>query len=205
MSPQSMVRGVSGSSKEAACAGSLASGGARDDSARERSSKMRFRLSRSLTFWLGLPVLVFLLWAWADSFDWESRASLRKSGAICSVVSDGSSITFEWIRKEPTASSGTGEYEPPEIASTTGFDFYRTASARPKRPLLYAKLGTSTADFGGLRESALHVPYWMTVIAYVVLWFGLMAWRWMRGRRPPRVDTPGVRAQGEETPVSPTR
>jgi hypothetical protein len=169
---------------------------------------MRFRLSRSLTFWLGLPGLLFLLWAWADSFDWQSRLSYSGRLRAGTLASDGSTVSFEWIRYEPLpagAASPNPGYEPPELPTTDHLGFARHASSRAQRPLLWAKFGSATGGSGAMVSRTVSFPYWMIVLTYLGLWVAAMAWRWQRARRLPNVDPPRLEVQGEAAPFNPAR
>ena len=120
---------------------------------------MRFRLSRSLVFWLGMPGLCFLLWLWADSFDFATGVDCQRGKIAVSALNDGSTIALGWA-ENPSA----GNY----------FSTHRTPSSQPKRPLLWAKAERiDRADVQGII-----LPHWQLSILYLALWFAAMAWRW---------------------------
>lgn len=165
---------------------------------------MRFRLSRSLTFWLGLPGLLFLLWTWADSFDWQSRLGFAGKPGLGALASDGSTLSFEWTRYEPVPQGMAQEpleYEIPELPSGMHFHFSHDPSARPKRPLLWAKFEAWTQRSGPTVSSAVFIPYWMITLGYLGLWSTALTWRWKRSRRTSAVD-PLLRELGQRM-VSP--
>lgn len=167
---------------------------------------MRFRLFRSLTFLLGLPGLIFLLWAWADSFDWQSQLSYSGKPGLGTLTSDGSTIFFDWTRYEPLRpGAGNPEYERPQLPTVSEVDFARDASSRAKRPLLWAKLTISTYRLGPMVTSHVFIPYWMIVLAYLGLWSAAMVWRWMRARRRSKVDPPrlGLELPEQGAPANP--
>jgi len=168
---------------------------------------MRFRLSRSLTFWLGLPGLLFLLWAWADSFDWRSGISIAGKSGLGGLASDGSSISFHWSHLAPVPSGvvpPVGEYEPPELPPTTSMDFYHESSTRGQRPLLWAQFERSSGTAGAVASRMISVPYWIVTLAYIGLWGAVVAWRWQRSRRKPQVGPPHISFEDKGGPVHQT-
>jgi hypothetical protein len=131
-----------------------------------------YRLLRSPAFWSGVPGLVFLLWGWGLSIRHISSAGIglarpwgigQAAGEVVAVWnSEGSP---EWRKFGARHEGVSAEY------------------ARAWKMRL-AEQGEWTS---GLRYIV--IPYSAVVLAYTLVWIGLVVWRWRKHRALRPEDT----------------
>lgn len=141
---------------------------------------MRIRRG-TLSFWLGLPGMLFLLWAWADSRHDPAEVEYSAGGPDLWNVTHGSSRLVVTIRSWP-----------PLVGAAWGrqYRFTHSQSFPPADPLkllqvpYYSSAGDpSTSKPHNVLFRQVAVPYWLPVLIYLGLWSGLMLWRVrIRGR-----------------------
>ncbi len=137
---------------------------------------------RSLSLWLGLFGLVFLLWAWADSFERTSGIHFQRGRPYISAANDNSTLRLSWGVNIPRNHAG----------------ITREISTDPERPLLWARPRLENFSFGPTNITSLRIPHWLLLCLYLPAWVILLAWR-LRKRAAAKEHAPG------ETPPSPPR
>jgi len=143
---------------------------------------MRFRFSRSLIFWLGLPGLIFLLWAWWDSYHWRSEIGFRtytlRRGDLAWHVHDSAihfrgALQIGWTGPEVadgrmTVTNGPHFDRLPMSSSAEGIP---TPGLHPERLTFQEKAVT---------RQVLTLPHWLILLLYLGVWMVAIAWRWKR-------------------------
>ncbi|RYD68613.1 MAG: hypothetical protein EOP83_00545 [Verrucomicrobiaceae bacterium] len=135
---------------------------------------MRFRLFRFRTFWFGVPGLVFLLWAWADSMKVSTRAVIVRKSILLSdsVYHHAGSLDFvHW------PNSWGGSLWPRQCRVTR-----QRSDAHGWFPLPGIR-GHSVWIGTAFHTSRLVIPHWCLVSLYLIAWAGLIGWRWRTVRR----------------------
>ena len=160
------------------------------------AAAMKLALHRSITFWSGLLMMVFVCWAWRDSMRSRSTA-WTNSGGNLNITNGYAGIT---LRKGGFSTSPPQGFARSGIRSGGGdwvmFDAFPrlhlvNADSLPEaqhRELLYTYLddqaGTITLrDFllvTSFRGYALHLPHWLILLTVAAVWLLLL---FMRARR----------------------
>ncbi|MEK7949728.1 hypothetical protein [Luteolibacter soli] len=132
---------------------------------------MRFRLFRSRAFWLGVPGLVFLLWAWVDSMRYATLIS--GSGRVEVKVWNVWGTASFAVWRDPIA-TGLLEFD-------VDRKVIRDEETKQKAKHL-AELGLAwlIADRPGFSASMRHS---MVLPSYLLLWLALVAGQWWRFKR----------------------
>ncbi|MEK7953229.1 hypothetical protein [Luteolibacter soli] len=145
-------------------------------------------LYRSLSFWSGMLVMIFLSWTWWDSF----RHDTWRTGGhfACSNVAGGVSLACYQVNYH--GGSGRRDISPgaaprPAFAAPS---FVTSGSSKAyKVPDAFSGL-TSSEQLRSMlffvpsgAYAFLNVPHWILVLAALVPWVSLLAWRWCRLRR----------------------
>ena len=137
------------------------------------------RFYRCRLFWLGLLVLVFYLWAWADSRWFRSWVSWEAPGRSLVFVYTDSCVGFSAMKAPFLRASPAGEFG---WGRNTAEDnpFYDPAKATLP-PIFPAAFGHSvwTLDNGKEREETWEVAWWVIVGAHTTAWIGLLIF-WQR-------------------------
>lgn len=153
-------------------------------------------LYRSVTFWLGLIVLSFLIWALADSMRYYSRgyATIRER-VVCLSIGAGELGLITWS-------------DPYVLGSTFHRD--RTSVGRLMPSTFWPRFGTSDDKFNralsmprraspahiesspGYTRTVYHlnVPQAFPVALFSSLWLALLFWRARRIKRAAQAITP---------------
>lgn len=148
-------------------------------------------LHRSLSFWLGLPGLLFLLWSWHDSMTHDAgifrsiRARYSGSRAY-TVVSDdrighsraGLVITLFEVEPGPDR---TIKVEPPVLDRRAVLPEVMPSSPFPAFQAM--NLRNYSREMPGNHVRNLFIPHWMILIAYGIAWGAAIFWRQARIRR----------------------
>ncbi len=122
---------------------------------------------RSRLFWLGLPGLVFLLWAWWLSTGHYSGAGFG-GGNNWVIGQMGGEVFAQWVS---TSGPDWGEFGV-EHREMTGED------AQDVKEMFVFMNGCSPAF------RAIFIPYYWPVIAYTATWlFSLALWQRRKSRR----------------------
>ncbi|WP_035604340.1 hypothetical protein [Haloferula sp. BvORR071] len=117
------------------------------------------QLFRSLTFWLGLPGLLFLLWAWWDSSKFDSDALMYSWGFLARNGDSQFTITILEDYKSYWMLSGS-----------LGFD---------RQPRAESRLFFPSARIDRMTEphwTRIFIPHWQVVLAYAIPWSVLFLW-----------------------------
>lgn len=171
---------------------------------------MKLALHRSITFWSGLLVMGFIVWAWRDSREFSSGVALRKF----TVAHGGNGITIwtrgdrpDWwrvrsrnkfiagpccppplfIRNEDAVREVFGERGPQtrgidlDAISTQNLDAYNRTMTTWRHYLVFKM----AMNYHGPWQA--FVPHWLLLSVAAVLWVALLAWR---GRTRKRTTTP---------------
>ncbi|MCW1926549.1 hypothetical protein OKA05_28615 [Luteolibacter arcticus] len=148
---------------------------------------------RSRHFWLGVPGLVFLLWAWWDSGGYMSTVEWNWNGGKrehlvwvavgdvtwqCTTHQERSAGVNFSTRRNPLANFGGG-------ARGRQFDV---------PPAFSRSLDDGEFAWIGVAVEEAHVALWVIAGSYAVAWLGVVAW-WQR--RKARV----VRRQQQQHPA----
>jgi hypothetical protein len=140
---------------------------------------------KSLLFRLGLPALLFLLWAWADSNS-HGTTFLRVWGAPGLVRIQ----VIDHSRGALRLADQRIEIHRAVLSSRS--EFGRTSLARRARewfpaPLIKIARQAPSDIPGHLREpntqSLLILPHWLLILLYLALWSLALSWRHRRIKR----------------------
>jgi hypothetical protein len=145
---------------------------------------VRFKLQRSLVFWAGVLMTVFIGWAAWDS--WE-HVSVGRMGS-CAVGSIGGGVV---VGRDRGAGGGRSFWHADRNPAPA-------LKREPGSPLLFLGKGLGSRlavdetrvehVFARWENSArkgdwvLFIPYWLLWMAKVVVWVVLLVWRQRRGR-----------------------
>jgi hypothetical protein len=142
---------------------------------------------RSLLFYLGLPGLIFLLWAWADSMRYDSsvqaRVQIDTPGNMILLRQHlrncDSWIWIEWL--EPA--------DPDHTAITRKGKWF-VRETRPGTRWFHpiSQLTSSVSD--QLTRRYLFIPHWLLILAYLALWSIALYWRHRRLKRASTLHSP---------------
>jgi hypothetical protein len=138
-------------------------------------------LHRSLTLWLGLPGLLFLLWAWLDSMSFESGISIRKHSV---------SPNLESLSRDSYFSSNSA------LTFVVGHLHHR-GSVRTDHNIIVLPRTSSRGEVWwptpgchrdydpatGYTSRWLRIPHWLLVLLYLLLWSLAFGWRHRRIKR----------------------
>lgn len=147
---------------------------------------MRFRLFRSRAFGFGVPGLVFLLWAWADSGRFESTLIAAKDQRFISFSQEPGyfriqSSLYDKVLPTAVTRTRTPRANPsaswfPKSAKSAGMPRFWHDQLRPGWIGIRYNTERMSSDFVTL-------PYWFLLSLYMLPWAAVAAWRWMRFRR----------------------
>lgn len=129
---------------------------------------------RSLSLWFGLFGLIFLLWAWADSFERTSVAWMQRGHPFVSARNHSSTVQLSWGYADPANDAGIS----------------REISSDPERPLLWARPRFEKERGGSASITTLRIPHWLLLCLYLPAWAILLVWRWRR-RAAANIAAPG--------------
>ncbi|WP_264488963.1 hypothetical protein [Luteolibacter arcticus] len=142
----------------------------------------QFRLSRSRAFWLGVPGLVFFLWAWVDSMKVETVALIewRSSSMPDAVIHEAGCLKYCRLVYYG------------RIWWPQGLSVRRDKSMLTNASLL-PQPGWQEAQWSGdviITTPGWRLPHWLLVLAYGGLWTTLILWQWTLFRRTVRQEAP---------------
>jgi hypothetical protein len=128
-------------------------------------------LARKWKFWLGLPGILFLFWAWWDSSRFDSDALMYPRGFL--ARNGDSQVTVTLLNYKG------GEWIPP---GSLGYD----RNWRPDNRLFFPVFHINGDHVLGWTE--IFVPHWLLILIYGTLWAGLFQVRgcWCRLENRPR-------------------
>jgi hypothetical protein len=136
---------------------------------------------KSLVFWLGIPMLGFIVWLWAWSMflqvrieNWANTAGVLNQWTKEFLVHGNSAVSYSWADFD----------EDPAQTVTRHFPwrrFHEKASGTDWFPAL--SLTAERKNAGQVRR-VLTIPYWCIVLAYCGAWVIVyrLRTRWVRRR-----------------------
>ena len=142
---------------------------------------------RSRLFWLGLPGLVFMLWAWGDSTRHVSSLSWASNVWGFYARTWGNSLELDL-------------YHSVYPGMRSNLDFYRWPLSRLSTPVEHplfpagVRFGTSHNASNGLTTRILVIALWLMITAYTAVWLGALAcWQRRKARlsRRAAAELPG--------------
>ena len=156
---------------------------------------MRLSLHRSITFWSGLLVIIFIAWA---SWDSTRRWSIGTYGGW-QVMNIECGVTITWTPEGPYATSAyrlTPEEgslritrprylrkaagETPEAAAERFRQQYSHREDDSRGVIKDTFLSTIVDEPGSW---TLYLPHWCLIAGMLPLWLGLLVWRARRRRK----------------------
>lgn len=147
---------------------------------------------RSLTLYLGLLPLLFLLWAWHDSMTHQSLMVTRvnvdtplvSSISRLHLIHADSGISKEWIRSA----------DPPHTVVRKVRWFTREEAKGSRWFPAPRHLASPISD--DLTQHYLFIPHWLITLLYLAFWSLAFIWRHRRIPRsipPPAQPHPGLK------------
>ena len=132
---------------------------------------------RSRLLWLGLPVLVSLLWSWADSRRFRSRVSWQTPNRFFVLEQRDSCLGFGWV-SSPVFADGAGDFDWGREEASKADPFYDPSEPPP--PIFRPPFGhwISTVDQDSKSVEDWEVAWWVVVSAFTFVWLGtLVIWQ----------------------------
>jgi hypothetical protein len=131
---------------------------------------------RSLLFWLGLPGLVFLVWACADSTRFVSSLKWQSKGVVLDFQSWGNSLRINSFHCQDPGRRRDLTFDRFPVSQLT------IAVEYPLFP--------SAVRFGSFHDTCtdstarmLVIAYWLKISAYLAVWIAcLMCWQRRKAR-----------------------
>lgn len=164
-------------------------------------------LRQSAIFWTGVFGLIFLLWLWADSFQWRTQAAIRRgpSHDPAQVLVDMGVLEINWDQT-PDWHKGRLLLEPYEVDRIIKWRLPAVRTAEVWFPPFYrrefigsasyrAGPGLTGRTFAPMYRCHVRIPIWMLVTVHVGFFWSLLA---IRRRRMARKWLAGLSAAGEE-------
>jgi len=136
---------------------------------------IRYRLLRSPAFWLGLWILLFLLWAWKDSMHWGSGAFFPASKFEISVSSSRGGVGYSINRTTGISVRHVGDNYIPLTKSCVYRDELSEWTDPPS-----SWLPAVSKDSLIEGDTVVIVAWWLVILLHLVLWGAFVAWRWKR-------------------------
>jgi hypothetical protein len=140
---------------------------------------------KSLVFYLGLPVFLFLLWAWADSNFHHS--SLRKSGTTPSrtlyyttVIANSPGAV--WVSHR-TRKGNHGKITGPFVLGRAPLQGLRTWFPAPEYKHLPGATYNPRVTDKDQAHTLITLPHWLLILLYLALWSLAFLWRRRRNKR----------------------
>jgi len=151
-------------------------------------------LSRSITFWSGVLVMLFLAWSWWDSF---RNYSVARVGSVIEIASLEGEVEFgnaDWFEPWDGHREKLAKKMPAKIFPRPVFlrghddilddqaEFQRWSEEMAAAPdqVTRAQLRMRTYPRDHVK---LMVPHWLLLLAAAPPWFGLLFWRASRHRK----------------------
>lgn len=146
---------------------------------------MRFGLQRSVIFWAGVLMTVFIGWAARDS---REHASGVRAGA-CQIASVCGGVAVEWSAIPWTPFWEADRNAAPRLRETLESPFFLRGQghAAPKDWSIedgwtFQDLWAHGMSFQNKGDWMLFLPYWLLWMVMGVVWVVLLVWRQRRGR-----------------------
>jgi hypothetical protein len=147
-------------------------------------------LHRSILFWLGLFVLCFLLWAWAESRRHYTLWSFMPSRdhAVCLIHAD-SALSLKTASALDIPSSAAAR----DLTGIFPRSLHIPLKADQRKPWLRPLYWRSTVELGEwldldsgptffpatppTESFFLRIPFWLIIALYIAAWLALSIWR----------------------------
>ena len=142
---------------------------------------MRYRPFRSLTFWLGIPTFLFLLWAWVDSMTYDSEVSYKaefrlRDGSLTKrgmeASNSGGHLSLSWGRPD-----GSGYKLLSNKFASKQRDLHKKTEWLPLPAYVVNR------NHSGTIYHSLSIPYWLLLLCYVFFWTVLILFQWLVVKR----------------------
>jgi hypothetical protein len=124
---------------------------------------------------MGLPILLFFLWAWEDSMRWGSGAFIPTSKFEFAASSSRGGVGYAIQRTTGISLRHVGGNHIP-LSKPCVYRDELPEWTNPPDPWLPA-VSTDTVVPG---DTVVIFAWWFVVFLHLVLWGGLVAWRWRR-------------------------
>jgi len=154
---------------------------------------MKLALHRSVTFWSGLLVMGFLLWAWRDSYyrvgsmTYDTWAANSANGGMLvsyhgtdrfprfnASYGDSPGMHPEWAWFQPLVVLRGKAGPPPDWAVTMP----RMRDARNAY-----ELHSLVNEYQPRDRWRVYIPHWLPLLGFALPWTALLAWRAKRRRK----------------------
>ncbi|WP_035603715.1 hypothetical protein [Haloferula sp. BvORR071] len=161
---------------------------------------MKLALHRSITFWSGILVMIFILWSWRQStgtiYTWSYQG--WSFGNLDSCIAMGKADTGSPVLVSSLFHSATASgrlpiklgspiyirFNPTPPGPALSWEWNKNAVVRGDpgdlSSVRYALLVLAFSFTGG---SVLLIPHWLLLLAFATLWIGLLLWRVRRRRK----------------------
>jgi hypothetical protein len=132
---------------------------------------------RSCLFWLGLSVLGFFLWSWADSQRFESWISKEAPGRTLVLRQAEGTVSFLVVRYAAVGGPAASGFN--AARSKVEADPFYEVPAEPRwfGPAFHHWVWD--IDGGAERQETWEVAWWVIAAGYVAVWTGILAF-WQR-------------------------
>ncbi|WP_035601767.1 hypothetical protein [Haloferula sp. BvORR071] len=118
---------------------------------------MRTAWYRSLVFWFGLPVIVFLVWAWIDSMYRTTLFEMSIAGKPVHLSHWGGHVSVSWAK--------------PYLRSSASWELLmRTQAPRPGAQWFPLPSHASPHNLANAYGHDVSIPHWLILLAYAGLW-----------------------------------
>lgn len=147
---------------------------------------------RSMSFWLGIPGLLFLLWTWHDSLThdaglirrvWISQPDRpRWMDEMIGYGPTGFRVIHHTVEPGPHASVLRQKIKLTRREITPG------TLAEDSSPRLAWKAPQPGLEHARVYLTVMTIPHWLVLILYGAAWGGTMGWRQLRIHRAAKRD-----------------
>jgi hypothetical protein len=140
---------------------------------------MRFRLFRSRAFWLGVPGLVFLLWAWGDSAKSEFKGHVTKGPWFVHLTQGAGYLQLQITRGVPVSRLDFSAERVPRVSGGESWPglYYLPQWRHHESPAGW--MGSFYNSHPSVTNTLI-LPHWFLLSFYALPWCGLVVWRWRR-------------------------
>lgn len=156
---------------------------------------MTWRWHRSLIFWAGLLVMVFISWAWWDSCrmitgigSQRLSAASMDTGVLLTRRSPFTDVRFGANRSHSDSLVGPWDFPPPfalrgKDGASPGETRWTGMPAMNEEPWTLKTRWERIMDDMPRDMLAIFLPYWLLMASAAGLWIPLLWWRWRRAIR----------------------
>lgn len=162
-----------------------------------------YPLWRSLVFWGGLLVMIFIVWSWVDSTGCISAVSWRYRGV--NVRDSGVTVFFNrnqgrefWTERMDMSGGGARPWvmrlgRPGFVRERDYLRKLQLDEPMDQQLKVHARGVWQSSLFGGGKKDGwvCFIPHWLILLAVAVLWAGFLGWRWRRWQSWHRLQAEG--------------